>query len=452
MFKNKREGLAFIALCMGFFMIILDVTIVNVALPTITSYFETTLSKLQWVVAGYTLAFACCLLLVGSLTDYFGAKKIFLLGLIFFSITSLSCALADSIWILIFCRILQGAAAAFLLPSSLALINSIFEEQHQKAKAIGMWAALGGVACATGPFLGGILTATFSWRAVFLVNLIISFISYVLAFTCIAISISKKNIIKMDVPGQIIAFSAVFILAFALIEIGNTGFTKSIFIYFIISFLLSALFIYLENRVEYPMMPLSLFKNRMISMGLIVSGILNLCFYGALFTLPFYFANIRHYSTFVVGLALLPLPALAVFGSYLGGKCTGGFGPARVIFIGFVIAAIGFLTLLELNNSTPPYVLIMLPFLTIGFGVSFATPAMTFAVIHSASKEYEGTVSAILNIFNQIGNLMGVAIFGTIAITATSFIHGLHIIFLIIGITFLVTAASSLVIMKKVDA
>ncbi len=449
MFKSKKEGISFMALCMGFFMIILDVTIVNVALPVIASYFSTTLSKLQWVVDGYTIAFVGLLLVVGWLSDYFGAKKIFLLGLILFSITSLSCALASSIFLLIFFRFLQGASAAFLLPSSLSLINNIYQDPKEKAQAIGIWASLGGVACASGPFLGGVLTAVISWRAIFLINILIGCTSYLVVSRTIVSAKLKCKAGKIDFLGQIVGFIALLFLVFALIEVCNYGLNGLIMTCLALSISMLLLFIFIEHKVKNPMIPLWIFRNKMTSMGLAVSAILNLCFYGALFTMPFYFANIRHYSTLRVGLALLPLPGLAVIGSYLGGKVISKWGAALVIFIGFFIAACGFLALIELEQNAPIYLWIMLPFLAIGFGVSFATPAMTFAVLHSVQSEYEGILSAVLNIFNQVGNLIGVAIFGSIVIAAHSFVSGMHIMFTIIGITFLITAFSSVMIMGK---
>lgn len=449
MFKIKKENIGFIALCMGFFMIILDVTIVNVALPEIARYFDTTLPKLQWVVDGYTIAFIGLLLLVGSLADHFGAKKIFLLGLALFSITSLSCSLADSISMLIFFRFLQGASGAFLLPSSLALISQLYQDQGKKAQAIGIWAALGGVACASGPFLGGVLTALISWRAIFSINIILGCASYFIVSRYIVSPKEKHKTVKIDFLGQITGFIALLLLTFALIEVGSDGFDGRIIVCLILSIIMLVLFIFIEHKTENPMIPLWIFKNTMTSVGLGVSAILNLCFYGALFTLPFYFSNIRHYTTLMVGLALLPLPGLAVIGSYLGGKFTSKLGPSPVIFAGLFIAALGFLALLELGVNTPIYVFIMIPFLAIGFGVSFATPAMTFAVLHSVQNEHEGILSSVLNICNQVGNLIGVAIFGSIVITARDFVSGMHVVFIIIGITFFITAFSSVIIIKK---
>jgi len=446
----KKEKMAFLALCMGFFMVILDITIVNVALPTISNYFNSTLSQLQWVVAGYTLFFAGLLVLAGSLTDYFGAKKIFQTGLIFFALTSSGCALSQSIAILILFRFLQGISGAMLLPSSLALITTLYQDSQQKARAIGIWAALGGVACAAGPFLGGLLTSLFSWRAIFFVNVIIGMSSLILISRCFDNAAQKIKKIKFDFPGQFTGFVAIFFFAYGLIESSIYSWNNPIIIFcFIISVTSLILFLIIESSASNPMLPLNLFRNRVTTVALIVSMILNLVFYGELFMIPFYFQNLRHYSVFVTGLAILPLPGLAIVGSYLGGKFTSTVGPAKTIFIGLLIAAIGFLTLLSLQETTPDYIWIMIPFLAIGFGVSFTTPAMTFAAIHSAEQERSGIAAAVLNTGNQIGNLIGVAVFGTIAATSKNFISAMHITLFISGTIFLITAFLTRLLIKE---
>jgi len=444
-----RKKLAFSALCMGFFMVILDVTIVNVALPTISHYFNTTLSKLQWVVAGYTLFFAGLLLLVGSLTDYFGAKKIFQAGIIFFALTSIGCALSQSIATLILFRFLQGISGAMLLPSSLALITTIYQDTKQRAHAIGIWAALGGVACASGPFIGGLLTSLFSWRAIFFVNVIIGLISLFFISYCLDNTGQKIKKIKFDLLGQITGFATIVLLAYGLIEVSiYSGKNPIIISCFIMSAISLAVFFIIESRVANPMLPLSLFNNRVTTTALIVSMILNLVFYGELFMIPFYFQNVRHYSVFMTGLAILPLPGLALIGSYLGGRFTAIVGPAKIIFIGLLIAGIGFLSLLPLQAITPNYIWIMIPFLAIGFGVSFTTPAMTFAAINSVEQERSGIAAAVLNTGNQVGSLIGVAAFGTIAAITKNFISAMHVTLFISGTIFLITAFLSLLIME----
>lgn len=450
MMNNIKKKLVFSALCMGFFMVILDVTIVNVALPTVANYFHSTLSGLQWIVAGYSLFFAGLLLLAGSLTDYFNAKTIFQIGLITFALTSMGCALSQSITVLVFFRFLQGASGALLLPSSLALITDIYQDLKQRAHAIGIWAALGGIACASGPFLGGLLTSLFSWRAIFFVNVLIGLIGFFLIsryLDDIAKSITHK--IKFDFLGQLTGFMTIFFLAYGLIEASIYGWNNFIITScFIISSISLILFLVIEGQINNPMLPLSLFRNRITTTAFFVSMILNLVFYGELFMIPFYFENFRHYAVFMTGLAILPLPGLALVGSYLGGKFTAKIGPPKIIFMGLLIAATGFFALLTLQTTTPNYIWIMIPFLAIGFGVSFATPAMTFAAIHSVEQKRAGIAAGILNTGNQIGSLIGVAVFGTIAAISKNFILAMHLTLLISGTMFLVTAFLGLFVME----
>ena len=197
------------------------------------------------------------------------------------------------------------------------------------------------------------------------------------------------------------------------------------------------------------MLPLDLFSNRVTAMALISALVLNLSFYGELFMIPFYFQNLRHYSVFMTGLAILPLPGLALMGSYWSGKLIAKIGSAKIIVIGFIIAAVGFFALLTLKQAAPHYIWIMLPFLVIGFGVSFATPAMTFAAIHSVTPKYSGISAAVLNTVCQVGSLIGVAVFGTIAAISKDFILAMHVTLFLAGIMFLVTALLHLPLIKN---
>jgi DHA2 family methylenomycin A resistance protein-like MFS transporter len=439
---------------MGFFMVILDVTIVNVALPTIADYFHATLAALQWIVDGYNLTFAGLLLLAGSLADYFSAKRIFQIGLIAFALASLGCALSFSVAILIAFRLLQGVAGAFLLPSSLALIAELYPEKQQRTRAMGVWAALGGVACASGPFLGGLLTSAFSWRMIFFVNIFIGLGSFLLMSRHIFAGgkgdVGRIEKTKFDFLGQAVGFIAIFILAFGLIEAGVNGWSSPFIIAcFVVSALTLLLFLLVESRADHPMLPLGLFRNRTTTMALLAAMVLNLVFYGQLFMIPFYFEHLRHYSVFVTGLAILPLPGLALIGSYIGGRLTIKVGPKKIIFWGFLIAAVGFFSLLALQQSAPAYIWIMLPFLAIGFGISFTVPAMTFAATHSVDQQRAGIAAAVLNASSQVGSLIGVAVFGTVAALSKTFIGALHTTLFWAGTLFVITAFLSVFIMKE---
>lgn len=225
---KKNKNLPLFALCLGFFMVIIDVNIVNVALPSMAKNLGGGVSWLQWVVDGYTLTFACLLLCAGNLGDRLGAKSAYLFGMGIFVLTSLACGLATNFLVLTIFRLLQGVAGALLVPTSLALINSSYENKIDRARAIGVWASVGGFAAASGPVLGAILTAWFGWRAVFFVNIPIGVIGILMTTNYVNKAINSEHTGGFDFPGQIMGIISIASLAFALIEAGRFGWFSEI--------------------------------------------------------------------------------------------------------------------------------------------------------------------------------------------------------------------------------
>ncbi len=424
------------ALSLGFFMVIIDVTIVNVALPSIASSLQGGIAWLQWVVDGYTLTFACLLLSAGNLADRLGAKSAFLYGLMLFMITSLGCGLTTNFWQLIFFRLLQGTAAAFLVPTSLALIHASYENNHARAKAIGIWATIGGIAAASGPLLGGILTTWLGWRSVFFVNVPVAIIALVLTQKYVP-NPQPRIKANFDYLGQILAIVSIAALAFSLIEAGRLGWFSSwvimSFCTFIISFIV---FLSVEHRHNAPMLPLKLFQSSTFSTAIAIAMILNVGAYGELFVLTLYFQHVRAFSALITGFAFLPLLGITAIASYYGGKMTSITGPRAPMMIGFCVGALGFLTML-MASATIPYVLLVLPLMAIGFGAAFTVPAATVAAMH-ATPDNTGIAAGTLNASRQIGSLMGVAIFGTLINAANYFIAGMHVTLLIAAVLFLI--------------
>lgn len=258
--------------------------------------------------------------MAGHIGDQIGAKKLFQWGCIAFIAMSFCCGLSTSAWLLTIFRLLQGAAAAFIVPSSLALINIAFAENTARAKAIGIWAATGGIAAAAGPIAGAVLTTLFSWRAVFFVNIPIGLLCLFLTAKFIIGSKSEQKM-KFDFAGQLFAVIWIAVLAFSLIEVGRLGWSSSViiigFCIFIISFIA---FILIEARVKQPMLPLTFFQSKNFSAAIIVGILMNIAFYGELFILPLYFQQIRNYTVMMTGFALLPLMITVALSSYLSGK------------------------------------------------------------------------------------------------------------------------------------
>ncbi|MFN7095953.1 MAG: MFS transporter [Gammaproteobacteria bacterium] len=414
------------ALCLGFFMVIIDVMIVTVALPNIATSLSSSISGLQWVVDGYTLMFTCLLLSAGTIGDRLGAKTAFICGLLLFVLTSLGCGLAPSILILTIFRFLQGLAAAFIVPTSVALINASYENKDERTKAISTWAVIGSIAGASGPILGAFITAWFGWRGVFFVNIPIGIVALILTIKYV-VSPDRKPGVSFDVGGQIAAIIGLATLAFGLIEAGKLGWLSPLvlaaFILFIISFIA---FIIIERHFIYPMLPLQFFKSHPFSATMTIGMIMNIGFYGILFTLPLYFQQVREYSVMMTGLALIPLVALGPLASYTSGKLTILVGAKTPIIIGLTLGALGYLSLLMMGYHTPTYTWLILPFFIIGFSTTLIMPAATMTILHSVPTDRTGIASGAFNASRQLGSLIGVAVFGTIITASTSFVSGMH--------------------------
>lgn len=439
------------ALCLGFFMIIIDVMIVNVALPNIATNLSSSLSGLQWVVDGYTLTFTCLLLSTGTLSDKLGAKAGFITGLLLFVVTSIGCGLAPSILILTIFRLLQGVAAALIVPTSIALINASYADSKARAKAIGIWATVGGIGAAAGPILGALLTAGFGWRSVFFINIPVGLLAVYLTFKYVSSPTSKKQA-GFDLTGQIMAIISIASLAIGLIEAGKTGWlSRDVIIAFSLFLISFPIFLLIEYFSKSPMLPLQFFKSKMFSSTMFVGTVLNIGFYGILFILPLYFHQVRGYSVLMSGLALIPLVFFNAFSTYFSGRLVGLIGSKTPMLIGLTLGTLGFLSLLSVEQTTPAYAWFILPLIAIGVGTTFIMPAATIAIIQSVPKDRAGMASGVFNASRQLGSLIGVAIFGTIISTATSFVNGMHTSLIIAAIGFISAALAVVFSFKRVN-
>lgn len=331
---KSSQIMPFIALCLGFFMVIIDVTIVNVALPSLAVGLKANMSGLQWIMDGYTLTFAGLLLSAGFLSDRVDAKSACLWGLIVFVAASIGCGLANSLSVLIICRLLQGIGAAVIVPSSLKLIHSLYENQEERARAIGLWASVSGIAAASGPIMGALLISWLGWRAVFFVNVPIGIIGILFAIKYVLKKRPVNRDGNFDILGQLLGITSIGSLAFGLIEAGKLGWLSEKvvggFCVFLVTF---TAFLITERRAKSPMFPLHFFKSKTFSVSIAVGMIINLGFYGELFIFPLYFQQLREYSVLMTGLAILPMPAFVVIASYLGGKLASIRGPKIAMMI-----------------------------------------------------------------------------------------------------------------------
>jgi DHA2 family methylenomycin A resistance protein-like MFS transporter len=405
-----------VAASFGFGLIQLDVTIVNVALPTMASALDTTVAGLQWVVDAYALVFAALMLTGGHLGDRFGAKRCYLAGITLFAIASLMCGVAPFAALLIAGRMFQGVGAALMLPSSLALINHAAEGQpERRAQAIGWWTAAGGITIAAGPIVGGLLLGVASWRSIFLVNLSICAVGVLLT---LKVEETKRfpNERGDDVAGQLLGMIALGAITGAMIEAKPLGLESSVVLVCAIVGIIAAIaFVRHEKHSPAPMLPLSLFGSRTFCGAVIFGAIVNFTYYGAVFVLNLYLQRALGYSPVLAGLAFLPLTATFLIVNIVSGWWVGRRGSRAPMTAGALIDAGGFAFLAVVAAATTPYWQLAIAFVLIPGGMGLGVPAMTTAVLASVGRERSGIASAVLNAARQAAGAMGVALFGTLA-------------------------------------
>lgn len=424
------------AICVGYFMVILDATVVNVALPSLGRGLHTGVTGLQWVVDGYTLTLAGFLLSAGALGDRLGAKGVFQGGLAVFAVASAGCGLAPNIAVLIVARLVQGLGAAMAVPASLALLQAAYPEPAARAKAFGVWGGVAGVAAGAGPLVGGLLIAGFGWRAVFFVNLPVAAAGLALAARHIPASAGRPG--GLDRPAQVMGVVALAALTGALIEAGRQGFTTPVVLAAFATFVVAAAgFVFLEGRARAPMLPLGFFRSPTFSAGNAVGLLINLGFYGELFVATLYFQEVRGYSALLAGLALSPQMGVATLASFCSGRVMARTGPRRPMIVGLAAGGAGLLGLLVAGARTP-YVWLVAPLVATGFGMAFAMPAVTAAVMGAAPREQGGVASGVVNAARQVGGVIGIALLGALVARRATFIAGLHVAVIIGGAAFLI--------------
>ncbi|MCA8271504.1 MFS transporter [Burkholderia sp. AU30280] len=407
----------------GFVVTQLDVTIVNIALAHLAGDLHLPVAGLQWVVDAYTLAFAVLMLSGGALGDRFGARRLYLAGLVLFALASLACGAASAPATLIAARALQGVGAAAMLPNSLALLNDACRhDPHLRARAVGWWTAAGSISIAAGPVVGGLLIAAWGWRGIFLVNLPLCAAGLAAAFAWIparravaAPAAPSRSVSALDLHGQLIAIAMLTALTGAVIEWRPLGFTHPVVAGgFALAALAAFAFVAAEARTATPMLPLSLFRHRTFSAAVLFGICVNLTYYGTVFVLALYLQRARGESALQAGLAFLPLTGGFLLSNLASGRVVARHGPRAPMLAGALVAALGYGSLHFIDASTPLAVLLV-PFLLIPTGMGFAVPAMTTAVLASVAPERAGIASAVLNTARQAGGAMGVAAFGALA-------------------------------------
>jgi DHA2 family methylenomycin A resistance protein-like MFS transporter len=428
-------------MCVGYFLVLLDVTIVNVALPQISSHLDAGVAGLQWVVDGYALALASLLLAGGTAGDRRGHKRIVLRGLVLFGVGSLACGLAPSTGFLIGARVFQGIGAALMLPGTLAIISHAFPQPAQQARAIGIWAAIGSVALPGGPLIGGALVQAFGWRSVFLLNVPLVAIAVVAATRLVSESHAQTSR-RFDRNGTALGAGFLAVATFTVIQAGASGFDPLAASGAVLAVALLAGFLHAERTGADPMLPLGLFRRRPFRAANTAAVVMNFATLGLLFLLTQYLQGVRHHSALAAGVALLPLFAPLSLLSPVTGHMTSRLGPKPPMLAGLTLLAAGALSLLALHPNSA-YVALLPALLLWGIGIGLLTPAVVAAAVASVEPERAGLASGVNNTARQTGGAFGIAIFGAIAGSAVhpaSFVEGMRIAGVLAAALFVLTA------------
>jgi EmrB/QacA subfamily drug resistance transporter len=398
---------------MSLLVVGMDVTIVNVALPAIQHDFDASLAGLQWILDAYTLVVACLLMLSGSMSDRFGRRRVFQIGLGLFTTGSLLCSMAQNIGELVAFRAIQGLGASMLNPVALSIIANAFQEPKARARAVGVWGAVAGVSLAIGPLIGGALTQSVGWRSIFWINLPIGVAAVVLAARFVPESKAPRAR-AFDPIGQLLVFVCLASLTSAVIEAPHAGWTSWLILgLFTTSGAASTIFLLYEPRRKDPLVDLRFFRSVPFSSAALLALCSFASFAGFLFLNALYLQQARGFSAFDTGLCTLPLAIMMMVCAPLSGRLVGSHGTRPSLLIagaGFLLSA---LMLTHLNIGTP-LALLMVAYGLFGLGLGMVNPAITNNAVAGMPLSQAGVAAAIASTGRQVGAALGVAVAGTV--------------------------------------
>jgi EmrB/QacA subfamily drug resistance transporter len=411
--ENAREKtVVLLTMCFALAMAMLDNTVVNIALPTIQRELNATVSDLQWIIDGYVLAFASLLLTGGILGDRYGRKKMFMTGLAVFTLASLGCGLSSSGGELIMFRALQGVGAALLMPGTLSILTVTFPPE-ERARAIGLWAGVSGLALALGPTLGGYIVEHAGWETVFFINVPIGIIAFATAWRTVRESVSEETR-HLDIPGLILGTGGLFALTYGLIEANQRGWSDPLIVTALVSAgVLLVAFLVWEHRSPKAMMPLSFFRIPAFSAGNAVAFSVSLGMFSIFLFVTLYMQTIRGYSAFETGLRFLPMTITIIITAPIAGHVAQRIGARIPMTYGLTLASVGLFGLTFIQPDTPYWAIAIL-FVMMGHGLGATMAPMTAAVMGSVGPQRAGLGSAMTNTSREVGGVLGIALLGTV--------------------------------------
>jgi EmrB/QacA subfamily drug resistance transporter len=421
--EEHRKWWTLVAVSFGLFMIMLDNTVVNVALKSIQDDLKVSIASLEWVVNAYFLTFAVLLLSGGKLADRYGRRRIFVIGLAIFTASSLACGLATSGSMLIAFRAVQGIGAALMNPATLSIIAATFPPR-QRGMAMGIWVGVSAVALALGPITGGFLAEYAHWSWIFFINVPIGVLAIAAARLVIRETKDTSTEQRLDLPGLATSGVALFALTYGLVEANRKGWTSaeilSLFGVAVIGFVA---FILLEQRQRNPMLDLSLFRNPTFSGANLTMALVALSMFGVFFFVSLFVQGVLHYSPVKAGASFLPMTLCIVFFAPVSGKLSDRLGGRWLMAGGMLLVSLS-LVLFSLLDAGSDFWNLLPALLVGGAGMAMAMTPTTAAAMSAVPVDKAGVGSGVLNSMRQVGGSLGVAISGAILGSYASFVDG----------------------------
>ncbi len=448
--EENKKWWTLAAVSVGLFMIMLDNTIVNVALPSIRASLGMSLSQLEWIVAGYALTFAAFMLAAGKLADFVGRRLIFMVGLVVFTGASLVCGLSSTGGVLIGARVVQGLGGALMNPATLSIITATFAPR-ERGRAIGIWAGVSAMALAIGPLVGGLLVEHVNWNWIFFINVPVGIIGFLTAPILIAESRDQSVDQRLDVPGLVASAVALFALTYGFIEANQYGWSSArILGSFAIAAIAFTAFILLELHQRVPMLDLNLFRNRTFAGANGSMLFVGLAMFGTFFFVSLYMQNVLHYSPVQAGASFLPMTILIILIAPRAGALTDKIGSRWLVGGGMTLLAAMLFYYSRLGAHESFWSL--LPGLLLGgIGMGLTMTPLTAAAMSAVAVDKAGVGSAVLNSARQVGGSLGIAVMGAIVAAGSDFLDGFHDALLVGSLLLLFGAVVSVLAVRKIE-
>src|SRR5215475_5326452 len=418
--RNEEEGQmprrwwTLVAVSLATFMTYLDNNVTNVAIPTIQRSLHLSIAGLEWVVSSYILVFAGLLLAGGRIADLYGRRRMFLIGLSVFTVASVEAGLATSGGMLIGARLVQGLGAAILVPTTLAVIVATFDNAAERARAVGAWTAIGALALAFGPLIGGFISQHLHWGWIFFINVPVGVITFALAVAAMAESRTPAAVRRLDMPGLVTSAVALFSLTYALIEGHDKGWTSALILgAFALAAVAGTAFALIESRTAHPMVDMRLFRSRVFAGGTTTMMLWAFGIFGIYFFTSIYLQNILGFSPTKAGLAFVPMALCLAAAASVAEPIGRVLRANQTVALGMAVMAVG-LYLFSRLGADATFVSLMPGFLLFGAGAGLMNVPLTNAVLLSMPPERSGIASALLNASREVAGLLGITIIGAV--------------------------------------